>query len=248
MKTRPHPAALPHGPIEELFPNLFFVTGTVAMPGPLPMRFSRAMTVVREGSRLVLVNTVRLDEAGLQALDALGMVTDIVRLAGNHGADDPFYKERYAAKVWAPTNAPYVPGFNAAAEPYFEPDERFDASSTLPLAGARAILIASRPSEALLLLDREGGVLVAGDALQNFAVTDAYFNWAGSFVMKLMGFIHPCNVGPGWLAQCKPPAQDLRGILDLPFEHLLPAHGTPVLGGAKEKFRPAIERAAEKRS
>ncbi|MSQ02711.1 MAG: hypothetical protein EXR71_12610 [Myxococcales bacterium] len=120
-----------------MLPDLFFVTGTVAMPVPQPVRFSRAMTLVREGTRLVLVNTVRLDEPGLQALDALGRVTDILRLAGNHGADDPFYKERYGATVWAPTNAPYMPGFNPEAEPYFEPDVRFDGSTALPLAGAR---------------------------------------------------------------------------------------------------------------
>lgn len=248
MKTRPHPPARPHGAIEELLPNIFFVTGTVAMPGPLPMRFSRAMTIVREDGRLILINSVRLDDAGLRALDALGRVTDVVRLAGNHGADDPFYKERYGARVWAVRDAPYMPGFDPKAEPYFEPDVRFDANSTLPISGARAYVIAARPPEAVLILARDGGVAIAGDALQNWAASDPYFNWAGSLVMKAMGFLKPHNVGPGWLAQCKPPAGELRGLLDLTFEHVLPAHGSPVLGGARGKFQPAIERAAAKRA
>ena len=38
------------------------------------------MVVVREGERLVLVNTVRLNDAGLEALDALGTVTDTIRV------------------------------------------------------------------------------------------------------------------------------------------------------------------------
>src|SRR5579871_4123106 len=52
MQPRPFPAALPHGALREVLPGLFFVTGTVPMPGPLPVRFSRNMTVVREGERL----------------------------------------------------------------------------------------------------------------------------------------------------------------------------------------------------
>src|ERR1700722_8894119 len=63
--ARPFPPALPHGELDEVLPGLFLVTGTARLPGPLPVRFSRNMTVVREGERLVLLNSVRLDEAGL---------------------------------------------------------------------------------------------------------------------------------------------------------------------------------------
>ena len=63
-------------------------------------------------------------------------------------------------------------------------------------------------------------------------------------VMRSMGFLKPHNVGPGWLKQGKPPQADLRGILGLPFANVLPAHGTPVLGSARDLFRPAIDRAA----
>ena len=75
LVARPHPPALPHGAIREVLPGIHFVTGTVRMTTP-PIGFSRNMTIVREGERLVLVNCVRLDEAGLAALDALGKVTD----------------------------------------------------------------------------------------------------------------------------------------------------------------------------
>ena len=148
--TRPFPPALPHGELREVLPNTFLVTGTVRLPGAMPVRFSRNMTVVRDGERLVLVNSVRLDEAGLAALDRLGKVTDVVRLAGFHGMDDPFYKDRYGAKVWALRGQRYTSGFAPGGEPYFAPDVEMDARTTLPLEGARLYVIdATHPRSAL---------------------------------------------------------------------------------------------------
>lgn len=244
MKPRPFPPALPHGEIREVFPDVFFVTGTIALPAPLPVRFSRNMTIVREGERLVLVNSVRLGDDGLAQLDQLGKVSDVIRLAGFHGADDAFYRDRYGAKVWAIRGQRYTAGFDANAEAYFEPDVAADAATDLPIAGASLYVFSTTPPEALLRLDREGGILVTGDAMQNWARSDAYFNWVGSIVLKLMGFLKPHSVGPAWLKQTKPSASDLRGVLDLEFEHVLPAHGAEVIGGAKDAFRPALERAA----
>ncbi len=244
MKPRPFPLPLPHGKIEEILPEVFFVTGTIGVQAGLTMRFSRNMTVVREGQRLVLVNSVRLNEAGLAQLDALGTVTDVIRLAGFHGADDAFYKDRYGAKVWAIKGQRYTAGFkHDDAETHFEPDEEIDASTALPLSDASVYLFSTRPPEGLLVLAREGGIVVSGDSLQHWAVVDPYFNWFGGFMMKRFGLIKPHNVGPAWLKQAKPSESELSGVLALEFEHLFPAHGAPVLGGAKLAFRPAIERA-----
>jgi hypothetical protein len=241
--ARPFPPSLPHGEIQEVLPGLFFVTGTIGMPGPLPVRFSRNMTIVREGDRLILVNTVRLDDAGLAALDKLGKVTDVIRLAGNHGSDDPFYADRYKAKVWALKGQRYTAGFDTKApDTYFEAQVEADVSTTLPISGARLYLIHSDPSEGLLVLPAHGGTVISGDCLQNWATSDAYFNWLGRGMMRMMGFIRPHNIGPGWLRQCKPPKEELTGILGLSFVNVLPAHGTPVLGNAVDLYRPAIER------
>lgn len=69
--------------------------------------------------------------------------------------------------------------------------------------------------------------------------------WLRKVMMPRGGFIKPTNIGPGWLEQCRPPSQDLLAVLALPaFENVFPAHGTPVLGGAQQKFRPALELAA----
>lgn len=242
---RPFPPALPHGEIQSPIPDLFFVTGTVAMPGPLPVRFSRNMTIVREGERLVLVNTVRLDDAGLEALDRLGKVTDVVRLAANHGSDDPFYADRYGAKVWALRGQRYTAGFDTKAETtYFAADVALDADTPLPIQRAKLVTIHSDPPEGLLLLPHAGGTIVAGDCLQNWGAVDPYFNWLARAAMRWMGFIQPHNVGPGWLKQGKPPKEELKAILGLTFANVLPSHGAPVLGGARALYTPAVERAS----
>ena len=248
MKPRPFPPALPHGELREIFPDVFFVTGTIGLPGPLPVRFSRNMVVVREGERLVLINTVRLGEAGLAALDALGKVTDVLRIAGFHGADDAFYKDRYGAKVWAIAGQRYTSGFDTRGEEYFRADVAVDGSTKLPLEGASLYLFSTKVPEGLLVLARSGGIVVAGDCLQNWKEPDAYFSRVGKVMMRFMGFIKPHNVGPAWLKAAKPSARDLRGVLDLDFDHVLPAHGAPVIGGAKAAYRPALEKAAARRA
>ena len=243
IAPRPHPPALPHGEIREVLPGVHFVTGTVAMPTPIPIRFGRNMTIFREGDRVVLVNTVRLDDVGLAALDALGKVTDVIRLAGNHGSDDPFYRERYGAKVWVVKGQRYTAGFDTnAKDVYLEPDVEADEATELPVAGARLIVLHGAPPEGLLFVDRQGGTIVSGDCLQHW-VRDERASLLGRVMLRLGGFMRPYNVGPAWLKQTKPPKDDLKKILDREFENVLTAHGSEVIGGAREHYRAAIERA-----
>jgi hypothetical protein len=238
------PPALPHGELVEVLPSIWFVSGTVKM-APTPMRFSRNMTILREPRGLVLVNSVRLSEAGLKALEALGPVTDVIRLAGFHGMDDPFYKDRYGARVWAVNGQRYTTGFDQTKKSeYFTCDMEMGSESALPIEGARLYRFNSSPPEGLLVVERAGGVVVSGDCLQNWRTTDRYFNLSGKLLMRMMGFIKPHNIGPGWLRQAKPPASEIRAILGLSFEHVLPSHGEPVLGGAKAAYQPAIDRVA----
>jgi hypothetical protein len=242
MSDRIHPPALPHGDLREVLPGIHFVTGTIAMPGPLPVTFSRNMTVIREGERLVLVNSLRLNERGLAALDALGKVTDVIRLAANHGIDDAFYAQHYGARVWAVRGQKYIAGFSQEGPSYFTPSVEMEASTPLPLEGAKLVTIGSSPPEGILLLERQGGIAISGDCLQNWAKVDPYFSFLGRLMMKMFGFIKPHNIGPGWLRQGKPPKEHLRGILDHDFAIVFPGHGEPVLRNARDSYRAAIER------
>lgn len=65
-----------HGEIKEIFPDLFFVMGTnVTTHEAVELQHSCNMVVVKHGNELTLINTVRLDDKGLAALDCLGQVT-----------------------------------------------------------------------------------------------------------------------------------------------------------------------------
>lgn len=234
--ARKHPPALPHGELVEVLPDLWFVTGSLRLPGLMPIRFGRNMTAIRRGDRVVLVNSVRLDAAGLAALDRLGKVTDVIRLAGNHGMDDPFYAERYGATVWTVRGQRYTAGLDTSVpQTYFTGHKELDPERELPIAGARLWVIDSTPPEALLYLPEHGGTVISGDSLQNWAVPDPYCNWLARIGMKRMGFFKPCNIGPAWLRRCRPPVAQLRALLDHAFTNLLPAHGTPVLGDARSR-------------
>jgi hypothetical protein len=241
--ARPHPPALKHGELREVLPGLHFVTGTIKLPGPLPVRFSRNMTVVQRGDGLVIVNSVRLDDAGLAGLDKLGKVTDVIRLAANHGVDDPFYAERYGAKVWVVKGQRYTAGFKTSSPTtYFTPHHEMDASTVLPIDGAKLFVIDATPPEGMLVLPEHGGVVISGDCLQHWATIDEYTSWLARRMMPLLGFIKPHNVGPAWFKQSKPPQDQMRAILDLTFANVLPAHGGAVVGDAREQYRAAIER------
>ena len=246
MATRAFPKALPHGTLKKVFDDIYFVTGSVRAPAPVPIVFSRNMTVVREGESLTLINTLRLDDAGLAALDELGKVEHVIRIAGFHGMDDPFYKDRYGAKVWGMKDQIYAAGFNDSPtndDSYFHPDVEMTEDTELPISGAKIFQFKSaNPPEGLVLLEREGGIIVSGDCLQHWHSPDAYFNFPARLMMKLMGFFKPHNVGPGWLKGAKPDTGEVKSILELEFDHVLPVHGEEVIGNAKELYRPAIER------
>lgn len=240
-----HLPAAPHGPIKELFDGIWFVRGGVKMPMRMPMKIGRAMTVVRGDDGLVLFNSMRLSEEGLRELEALGDVKHVVRTGGFHGRDDGFYKDRYGAMVHAIEGQTYFRGIDprkAGAGPFLVPDEWLTEGSALPIADAKLkVFSTSEPPEALCLIERHGGILITGDTLQHAPKPDEFYNFLAKIMMKRMGFMKPYNVGPGWLQFAHPTVADVRSILDLEFEHVLPGHGDAVIGGAKEKYRPAIE-------
>lgn len=82
------------------------------MPMPLPVRMSRAMTVIRSPSdgTLTVVNSMRLSEDGHAALEALGAVRRVIRIGGFHGRDDGYYRERYGAQIYAVEGMTYRRG------------------------------------------------------------------------------------------------------------------------------------------
>lgn len=230
------PPALAHGRIEEVFPDVFWVTG--AMETELlgsDWKFSRNMTVVREGERLVVFNSVRLDEEGLAALDRLGKVTDVVRLGALHGRDDAFYVDRYDATYWE------MPGMPEGEAPHAA--RRLGEEGALPLLGAEVFAFeTTKAPEGILRLDREGGILIACDALQNWLAPDHFFSDESRDTMQQMGFFTPANLGPVWAQAMEPAAGDFARLKDWSFRHVLCGHGSPLRDTAHGDFCATFQR------
>lgn len=227
---------MPHGTLDEVFPNIFFVTGTFRnMFNGVEFQFSRNMVVLREGDALTLVNTVRLDDDGLASLDQLGQVKNVIKLGAMHGMDDRFYVDRYAdARQWA------LPGMTHGGGQ--ETEQELTVDGAMPVADCSLFVFetASLP-EGVLRVDREGGILITCDSLQNWAEADEYFSADSAEKMAAFGFLKPTNVGPGWLQACKPEASDFERLMELSFEHVLPAHGGPVKGDAKAQYSATLK-------
>ncbi|MEH6650667.1 MAG: hypothetical protein V7707_11630 [Motiliproteus sp.] len=228
--------ALPHGSIEEVFPDIFFVSGAMeTVLQDMDWQFSRNMTVVRDGERLIIVNSVRLTEEGLVALESLGRVTDVVRLGALHGRDDEFYVQRYDAEFWA------LPGVADASG--LKTVRTLTEEGPLPISDASLFVFrTSQVPEAILRIDRADGVLIACDALQNWLSPDQYFSDASRERMQNMAFFTPANIGPVWLQVAAPAGDDFVRLKALSFKHALCGHGEPLLDTAHEQYLATFNR------
>jgi hypothetical protein len=229
-----HAEALPHGQLDEVFPDIFFVTG--AMTGEFfgsPWQFGRNMTVVREGDELTLINAVRLDDAGLAQLDALGEVTNVVRIGSLHGRDDAFYVDRGNARYWSLRGAPPT-GVKV--------DEEL-AAGALPVRNASLFSFEhTKLPEAILRLDRDGGIMIACDALQNWAEPDAFTDAATRAKMQDLGFFTPANLGVAWQHVNEPKAEDFVRLKEISFKHALCGHGAPLRDVAQAGYHATFKR------
>jgi hypothetical protein len=230
-----HPEAMPHGPIAEIFPDVFFVTGT--MRGEFfgsVWQFSRNMTIVRDEGKLSLINAVRLDDAGLAALEQLGEVRNVIRLGSMHGRDDAFYVERFRALYW---------GLNGAPDTGTPIDKQLVEGGELPFPdGSVFVFTTTKLPEAIIRLARSGGIMLACDALQNWVAPDEFFSDTTAETMRGMGFFTPANLGPAWQQFNEPGRDDFVRLAEIPFSHALCGHGEPLRDHAQARYRETFKR------
>ncbi|MFT3770530.1 MAG: hypothetical protein QM820_34305 [Minicystis sp.] len=214
--------AWPHSALQVAFPEIFFVVGTnKTCHAGIDIQVSRTMVVLREGNALTLLNTVRLTEEGLRDLEALGEVRNVVRLGAFHGRDDPFYRDRYDATLWALPGADHVDGR--------VPHRVLAAGGAFPACDGETFIFASaRFPEAAVLLPRDGGILITCDAVQNWTCVDRFFSAQSGERFTTQGLIRAANIPSTWLQACAPSGNDFRRLLALPFKHLISAHGEPL--------------------
>lgn len=158
-----------------------------------------------------------------------------MKLGFFHGRDDAFYRERYAAKMWAFSGMPHERGVTT--------DVELAPGGAMPFGSGRSFLFeTAQVPEGLVLLERHGSVLVSCDSLQNMTAPDEYFDEATARVMRPPELEPGVGIGPGFRNAGKPQPSDYRSLLELPFEHLLSAHGPPVLGDAHAQVAACVAR------
>ncbi len=229
------PALEPHGPIQTLLPDVFYVTGSVVMV-PL-MRLTRNMTIVRSGGALTLINSVRLSDAGQAELEALGEVKNVVRI-GVHGMDDAWYVQKYGATLWGLPNVKHA-NDQVAAETL--------ADDHLPCPDLQLFRFEDTvaPESALLYTGEGGGLLITCDCVQNWEHTKGCSPVA-KVATRLMGFIKPAQIGPPWRKGMTPKGgslePDFQRLATLDFVHLIAGHGSPLRDTAKTAFAATLQR------
>lgn len=149
---------LPHGALEQLSDNLWWVLGS--LPG---MSLKRNMTVVRlTDGRLILHNAIALDEAGMKQLEQLGTPAFMVVPNGGHRLDAPAFKKRYPAlRVLAPK------GSRAKVEEVVPVDleyEDFPADDTVRFETLHGV---SEGEGVMIVRSADGITLVLNDAVFN---------------------------------------------------------------------------------
>jgi hypothetical protein len=228
--------AQPHGGIEPLGHDVWWVPGTMRM-NPL-MKISRNMVIVKSGAELTLLNPIRLDGAGEAALEALGRVRHLVRLGCFHGCDDAYLKRRFGADFWCQADSSGYP------EPSL--DHVLAEGGALPFPDPQLIVFhAVRRPECALLIRRGSGILVTCDSLQYYASWERH-SLTARLLMPRMGFSRSLLIGPLWLKFQTPEGGSLKPdfdrLLALEFDAFVSAHGAPLMRGAKAAAKAAIER------
>ncbi len=223
--------AEPHGPIVEVYPDVFMVTGRFSFaPG---VAISRNMTILRHGGELTFVNAVRLSPPGEAEIEKLGKPMHLARIGAFHGADDPWYMHRFGTTLWAPAGMQHSGGLKTG-------EELRDGHCPIPGASVFQFAKGKQP-EVALRLDIDGGVLVTCDAYQNWTNFDDC-SFLGGLMMRAMKF-GPAIIGGPWAKAMGPEVRaDFERLMEEPFRQLIPGHGAVLKDEAKAGLKGAIGR------
>ena len=196
---------------------------------------SRNMVIIRKGNELTLVNTVRLNAQELKTLDSLGKVVHIVRIGAFHGRDDAFYCHQYPnAQLLTLEGTTYESGLTSHQD--------LTPQGEIPFTGCSLFVFdTSTLPEGVLHIDREGGILISYDSIQNITAIDEFYNLETAQSYRDQGLVRSANISSTWLGATHTRACDFYRLLGMkPFRHLLTAHGEPLLNNAFERVAQSI--------
>ncbi len=237
--TDTYPAPDFHLPMREVFPDIWLVSSQIRMgiPGGLKIKFSRNMVAILSADGWVLINPVRLNPSAEVELLAKGPVRHAVRLGSFHGQDDRYYANEHGAEFWA------VEGKQAYDEP--EIMHPITEGGEFPVTDAKVVVFKSAKQAECVVNLPQHRLLLTCDSVQHYE-KDPLISLLGRIVMRPLGFFTPCVIGPLWLKMVTPRggslSADFERVLEMDFDNLISAHGTPKIGGAKAALRQNVEK------
>lgn len=228
--------AYKHDPIMPLLDNVYWVHGSVRMAPSMYM--NRNMVIIKEGNALFLINPVRLNEHEEIKLKVLGEIKAVIRLGDFHGLDDQYYIDTFECEFWCqPKQSTY---------PLPKPDHLINEESVSPIKNSEFFIFSKAlfPESALYLKDTK--LLITTDSIQYW--TDwQYMSVTGKLLLWTMGFRTELFIGKPWLKRVTPNQgslkNDFESLLTLNFEHLIGAHGKPLMNCAHGKVKDLIKMA-----
>lgn len=95
--------------------------------------------------------------------------------------------------------------------------------------------------EGILHIEREGGILISCDSIQNITSTDDFYSLNTAQLFHSQGLVKPANISPIWLGATHTNVADFRRLLKtIKFNHLLTAHGEPLVNTALEQVTETL--------
>ena len=230
--------AWPHGPIQEIFRDIFMLTGTnIIEHDGNTIQASRNMIIVRDNNQLSLINTVRLDANGIESLNSLGTVKHIIRTGAFHGRDDAFYLDHFSdANYWQ-----VQPEDNSIHST--SPFTHLKNETLLPFLSAKFYHLSKAPHEEgfIHIPNIHNGVVITCDSIKNWCEVDKFFNETTGQQMREGGEIQSARISPIWLQATNTSKTDFNIFSQLEFKHLLSAHGEALKNNADDMILNSIE-------
>ncbi|MDF1564607.1 MAG: hypothetical protein P1V51_16300 [Deltaproteobacteria bacterium] len=227
---------LEHGALEPLAENLWRVEG--ALP---KMGLRRVMSVARTSEgKLALHSAIALDEAGMEALEALGQPAFLIVPNGWHCLDAARYVERYPGlKVICPVPArKMVAAKVQAVHGTYDDFESLDPEGTVRLSHFDA----ERHVEGAMIVRSEDGLsLIFADSLFNLPHQPGLWWWLYGRVLGSTGGPRVTLIGRLMMRVSRSRAA-YRDFLAAQAEsgevvRLVPGHGAVIEEGASEVLR-----------
>jgi hypothetical protein len=222
-------------PPVEIAPGVWSLERRLRMPGG-PLLPSRATVIRLPTGGLLVVSPPPVEAGGLEALDALGTIAEVLVPNSFHYLNAPDFLARYPSATLrvVPGLHERVPSLPRGEVLAAAPASWGGAMEHLVLGPVRGIAEAAlfhRPSATLILTDLAFNMVHFASAFERFA-------WRLSGVPAGFG---PSRTGRIFLLKDRSVAAPfLARVLEWPFERVLVAHGEPLSDDAKANFHRAF--------